>query len=167
LISKPAGEKGLSMAEDHDRPQNARYERYLEYRKDIITQKAESTKSYDQAILTLAGGALGISIAFIENLAARPPIRHDLLNLSWGSLTLALLSTLLSFFASQQALSRHVTIWDELYRNPDADKTNNWSRATAILNFLSVIFFIAGIVLLVWFASVNLPALRPLGETGE
>ena len=139
------------------------YEDYISHRKSLITLRVESTKSYDQALLTLSGGALGISIAFIENLAARPPIVPAVLNWAWGLLAVALLSTLLSFFSSQKALGREIEIWDNMHGNiPEGKQVNRWSEATSWLNGLSALFFITGIACLIWFSSANLPYLRPL-----
>ncbi len=155
--------------------ESSAYEDYVSYRNDLAELKAESIRSYDQALLTLSGGALGLSIAFIENLTTRPPSVPVVLVCAWILLTLALFSTLLSFYSSQIAFKKEIEDLDvkhsktitqnnkaSLYHRAIEWLTDHSNKATETLNRLSALFFIVGIIFLVWFSSVNL--LQPESE---
>jgi len=53
------------MCEDN-KNEDEKYKVYLEERAKLIQFQAEETHKFDKAILTLAGGAFGFSLAFIK-----------------------------------------------------------------------------------------------------
>ena len=149
--------------------ENRIYDDYLTFRKDLITSENESSKNLDQAVITIASGAIGLSVAFIEKLSARPPIQPLWLELSWSSLTLSLGLVLISFYTSKRSYTRHTKIWDEIYEATrqkksiaDINKRNVWKIVTECLNFSAPFLLVLGISCLLWFSFVNLQHLRPL-----
>lgn len=76
-----------------------------EYRKELSSLEHASQEKYDQAVMTLSGGALGISIAFVKDLV---DLEHIVwlpcLWLAWLSWGFSVTSVLASFFFSQRAL---------------------------------------------------------------
>jgi len=48
------------------------YQTYLEERKILIDSERETAQQFDKAILTLAAGALALSITFINQIAPEP-----------------------------------------------------------------------------------------------
>jgi hypothetical protein len=61
-----------------------RYETYL-----LDVWRTEATK-YDRTILSLAGGALALSITFMRDIAASPPKAPLLIGLGWIALLLSM-----------------------------------------------------------------------------
>jgi hypothetical protein len=108
----------------------------------------KATDAFDRAVMTLAGGALGISLAFVRDVAPTP--RHKwLMGVSWLFFVLSLLLSLLSFLTSERAVVSMVEKMDsaaEIERGKSTDYLN-WSSAAAL---------IVGAVLLVLFAWLNL-----------
>lgn len=80
-------------------------EEYLQERRLLIDLKTDSERTLDRTILTLSGGALALSITFVNQIAPQP-ILVGLLLAAWLFFTLSLLLTLLSFWFSQRAIER-------------------------------------------------------------
>jgi hypothetical protein len=91
------------------------YELYLADRTRLATAKLESAKSYDQTILTLSGGAVALSITFLEKLVHRPSVVW-LLYASWICFGVAMLCTLYSLLASQRAVHEEIRKLDRSYQ---------------------------------------------------
>jgi hypothetical protein len=76
----------------------------LSYRDWLVKAHHVASQDFDKALMALSGGALGISLAFIHDVALHPH-RKGWLEVSWGSLAASLLLILVSFLTSQSALS--------------------------------------------------------------
>jgi hypothetical protein len=69
-----------------------------EYRRTLTALQQDSQVDYDKAILTLSGGALGISFAFFDNISAKVPTLHaGFLVGAWLSWALSLTAALTGF----------------------------------------------------------------------
>jgi len=89
---------------------------YLDERRVIESSEADAAKSFDQAMLTLSGGALGLSVTFIEHIAPRPlPWTLWILFPGMLFLGLSLALTLASFLISQYACRQSRHDLDRLY----------------------------------------------------
>jgi hypothetical protein len=136
------------------------YEVYLEERGRLISSLAEETQKFDRAILTLSGGAFGFSLAFIKNIV--PIIKagtFSWLLASWASFGLSLLSTMISFLASQEACRKQIEILEQEFCSKEKREipTNRASGWTLGLNISSIAAFILGVIILVIFVAKNIP----------
>lgn len=115
---------------------------------------AASSQSYDRTVLTLSGGALIVSIAFIRDIAPEPSCL-GLIVAAWGFLLVSLAATLFSHISSEKALLHSM----DLYRQGGLDQTRGgtWGTVTDVLNRVAGGAFFVAALLLVWFAVVNLP----------
>ena len=147
------------MKKDED----ARYQIYLDENKSLVAGEETSADHFDKNILTLAAGAIAISLVFLEKIAPHPQ-ESTLFNLrcAWGGLVASLLLTLSSFLTSQQAYRQQRTINDEIFfANPSSKfskKINWWAHTTKLLNWASIFAFIFGLGMLVWFGFLNMKA---------
>lgn len=134
------------------------YQVYLEERKQSIDAERETAQQFDKAILTLAAGALALSITFINQIAPHPKSQSKwFLIMAWTLFCLSLLSTLISFLTSQVACRRQREILDQdILAKNDVNK-NGAAIWTNRLNYLSIAFFIFGIIFLIIFSASNLP----------
>lgn len=135
------------------------YQVYLGERKLLISADLEYARIFDKAILTLTAGAFGLSLAFIKQIAY--PIKGGnklILILSWIGFALSLLFTLVSFLTSQSACKKQIKILENQYLNNCGITSikNKYAQWTLILNILSIIFFIAGVIALAVFVAINL-----------
>jgi hypothetical protein len=117
-------------------------------RKRLTDLHEKATDSFDRAVMTLSGGALGVSIAFIHNVAPHPKDKWAI-GTSWALFAASLLLILLSFLTSERAIIRMVAQHDggteEIPRGQLTDYLN-WASASA---------FVIGVIFLVSFALVN------------
>src|SRR5437868_1291420 len=80
---------------------------HAEERSRLTDLHEKATDSFDRAVMTLSGGALGISIAFIHDVAHHP--RHTwVLGIGWVFFALSLLLILWSFLTSERAVVKMV-----------------------------------------------------------
>lgn len=84
-----------------------KYNVYLEERKLLIDAEREGSRSFDKAVLTLAAGALGLSVTFVDKIAPVPQATILwLLVASWIFFGFSIIVTLSSFITSQWACVR-------------------------------------------------------------
>src|SRR5262245_49255997 len=76
-----------------------------EARVRLELQSYKVEEAYDRTMVTLAGGALAISITFLEKVAPHPVPKDTvwILWVSWGSFVVSLLAILVSMLTSQRA----------------------------------------------------------------
>jgi hypothetical protein len=115
----------------------------------LIEHRQKATESFDKTVLTLSGGALGLSITFIHEIAPHP--RHSwLVGLAWSCFCASLLLMLTSFLSSIDA---HDSILRQM-----AERIATLvppRRVTTWLNRIAAGFLIVGAVFLVIFAWFN------------
>lgn len=111
----------------------------------LLEADERATDSFDKATLTLSGGGLGISLAFLKDIAAKPPVQPWVLFVAWGLWTVSVIVVLISFHTSHQ-------ITQLLLAEKDA---SSWVTATWRLNAISLATFILGAILMAVFAALN------------
>jgi len=125
------------------------------YRDLLISSEQKSQEHYDRAVLTLSGGALGVSFAFVRDIVGPQCIASpSLLVAAWACWGLSVSSALFSFFFSRMALRRAIRQLDSgaIYQQrpgglPDV--------LTAILNASGGLLFLTGLVLIAVFTWYN------------
>ena len=127
-----------------------------DYRSLLIAAEQKAQEDYDKTVLLLSGGALGISFAFAKDIVGdQPLVCRGLLLASWIAWGISVACVLASFFFSQQALRRTIKQVDE-----DAIHEQSpggvYSWITAVFNALGGLLFLAGVAVIVLFASHNL-----------
>lgn len=126
------------------------------YRDHLVVAEQKTQEDFDKTVLSLSGGALGISFAFITDVAGEPPfIQPLLLFLAWLCWGASVSSVLVSYFASHLALRKTIKQVDagQIY---NARVGGAYDLATAALNGLGALLFIGGVILVVYFAYLNL-----------
>ena len=127
-----------------------------EYRDWLVKAQYEGSKSYDRAVMTLSGGALGVSIAFLRDVVPTPnPSSLWALQCGWTALTMSLVAIFVSIWTSQRALLKAIEQCDagEITEGPvggDAGILTDW------LNTLAGFAFIFGVAFLLFFVFTNL-----------
>ena len=134
-------------------------EQYQQERQASIEAEHSDAEHYDRWLLTLSAGALGISIAFLKDIAPNPdPSTHCWLITAWTSLIAAITATVGSMQVSQWAFQRYRALLDKQHAgNPEASQRNNPKTVLQWLNWLSLFLFVTGISALAVFSFQNLP----------
>lgn len=137
--------------------QDVQYKVYLEERSALIESRNKSSKLFDRAILTLAAGAFGISLTFIQYIVPtiKPGTIHFLI-FAWSFFSVSILTTLVSFLTSYTAHERQIEILEREYFDGIDGEENRWGIITQWLNVLSISFFVVGVVCLIVFSKINI-----------
>ena len=128
----------------------------VEYRKQVQALAQKSQEDFDKTVLSLSGGALGISFVFLKDVIGQSPVLSPhLLFAAWVCWGLSTSSVLVSYFLSQLALRKTVEQIDTgtIY----TAKTGGLFRtATATFNAVGGILFLAGVCAITLFANANI-----------
>ncbi len=126
-----------------------------EYRRQLVDIEQKSTEAFDKAVLSLSGGALGLSIAFLNNTnAPNASERANFLLGAWILWAASLILTLISFWSSSRAMQMAITQLDE-GRLAQEHPGGIWDRSTKLLTPLAGVGFIGGVVLMIVFVHSN------------
>jgi VIT1/CCC1 family predicted Fe2+/Mn2+ transporter len=122
-------------------------------RNRLIETHNAASESYDRGIMTLSGGSLGLSLAFIKDIAPHP-VRVWAIQSSWGLMVASLV-----FVIGSHALS--VEVHRRIIECIDGNRTyadEPWWVKTGVtrMNVLSGTLFLLGAAFLVYFASANI-----------
>jgi TRAP-type C4-dicarboxylate transport system permease small subunit len=123
----------------------------LSYRDWLVKAHHTASQDYDKAVMTLAAGGLGISLAFIKDIAPHPN-GVWMIAVGWSCLAASLLLIFVSYLTSQQRLLEQISQLDHP-GNAARQIFGGWTRR---LNWISGAAFIAGVVFVVAFAVYNM-----------
>jgi hypothetical protein len=133
-----------------EQPNDERRKELTEHRRHLVESLHTASQDFDKAIMTLAAGALGISIAFVNQVAPHP--RYTAwLGGAWVLFAASLVCILMSFIASQTAIRWEIS---HVYDDPRPERPH--LKRTTRLNTISATLFVLGVVSLVVFAFMNL-----------
>jgi hypothetical protein len=119
-----------------------------EERRRLTNLHEKMTDSFDRAVMTLAGGALAVSITFIHEVAPHP--KHTkVLAWAWIFFGLSLVVILWSFLTSERAIAK---MYGQIGQEDDIPR----GKITGYLNWISAGAFVVGVAFLVLFAWLNL-----------
>lgn len=134
-----------------------------EYRNGLIQAEQKSQDDYDKSIVSLSGGALGLSIIFFkEVLGGKAPVHSEILVYSWVAWASSIATVVLSYFLSRLALRKAIEQTDN---NDFRAGVGGWAaKLTAYTNALSGLLFIVGIGLFISFSAQNIEGKNMSGK---
>lgn len=109
--------------------------------------RADMSNAFDKNVLTLAGGALGLSVTFVSEVMGRQPNQLGWLAWGWVLLAFSLLMVTISFILSQRTMTLAMV---------ESSKATVWNRATIVTNAFALVGLVGGLGSLARFAFVNL-----------
>jgi hypothetical protein len=131
------------------------YAAALAHRSTLARLEEQTQSDYDKAVMSLSGGALGVSLLYIRQVADSPPYAYwSILLVAWSAWTLSVTSCLFSLAISGVALRKEIDQLDEelLQERPgtiDEKKAKGgrvWDAVTGFLNWAGSILFVVGAV---------------------
>lgn len=148
-------------------------EEYKAQRQTYTIAYVEAEKAYDTWLLTLSGGALGLSMTFLKDIARSTPgtpvTAAWWLFVSWIAFGLSIILILVNQRISPGAHERFIEILDEQFSPPryqadgqamqrvHAQQRNALqSKVILVFNWASVFFFCVGVVILGLFIRWNM-----------
>jgi hypothetical protein len=127
-----------------------------QYRATLLKAEQKAEDDFDKTILTLSGGALGITFAFIKDiLGNKPVIDSGLIFYAWVAWGISISAVLLSFYFSGLALRKAIRQVDngKIYKK----HPGGWyDSVTGLLNAIGGLSFFSGVLLAALFAHLNL-----------
>lgn len=129
-----------------------------EYRQHLVLAEQKAQEDYDKAVLSLAGGGLGISLAFVEKVVgAGSLVKSWMLAGSWLCWAVSIACVLFSYFLSRRALRCAIAQVDD---GPIQLRRlgGRMATATEVANCFSGLLFVIGVILISIFAVKNLEA---------
>jgi hypothetical protein len=128
-----------------------------EYRKTLQMTEQQMQAEYDKSVLTLSGGALGISMTFLKDIVlTKGGIQGGcFLLMAWIFWGMSITCTLYSFYTSTLAFRKAIKQTDEgkIYSELQG---GYFQLITNILNFSSGLLFLIGVIFIVIFTSYNI-----------
>lgn len=162
-MSEEAGTTGKPSYEE----QRARYDAHIDHRKRLEEALIEVSGRFTQWSLTLSGGALGLSITYVEKLTPALNSSRGLLIGAWALLAVSIVSNLFSLHCSGKATHKAIELSDQQLQNWRKDHTSVFADAvntssvwTAWLSMASLVSFSAGITLFCLFVYFCPPSAR-------
>lgn len=152
-----------------------RYDSYVKERDSLNHSTLEISGRYDKSVLFLSGGALALSVTFIEKIAPSPVAwTFVLLAIAWLSLISCIVLELFALATSQTAINEQIRLldleYDQFLQNlsaqtptnvvqtvPPAASENSFTARTRLLNVWSLRSLVFGLASLCFFSGINLP----------
>lgn len=128
----------------------------MNIREQLLAIELVSTDSFDRTVLTLSGGALGLSMIFLNDIVEPSKAVQTLwLIIAWACWAVSLILSLSSFWLSAQAKRKTIQQLDDgrLDQEPPGGL---WDRSTALLTPLGGLAFIIGVGSMIVFIHSNL-----------
>lgn len=91
------------------------------WRTFLVNADQKAQDDYDKAVLTLSGGALGVTFGFLKDLVSPNPAWKVLLLLAWISWALSISAVMWSFYASRRNIENRI-------RHLDGKKTGDAAK---------------------------------------
>ena len=127
----------------------------IPYVTQLRDARERASTTYCKAVMTLSGGALALSLAFIRDVTGDDGyvIGGDLLVWSWISFAGSIAAILMAMLMSQASLRGMIK---QVYANKPPALEGRWyTIVTTCLNVLAAAGFVVGVVLLALVASQN------------
>ena len=127
-----------------------------DYRQWLVVAEQKAQADYDKTVLTLSGGALGISFAFVKDIVGDNPIVHSSwLVMAWVFWALSTSAMLGSFFVSRLALRKAILQCDDgtIFCKPPG---GFYTVLTRWLNGSGAILFLLGVCFMAAFVQTNI-----------
>jgi hypothetical protein len=146
-----------------------RWQLYNDHKKQAWEDIQSSTDSYDQSLLTLSSGALGLSIAFIKDIV---PL-HDatklmLLYLSWVAFGFCILITVISFQVAKAAQNEHLGFCWKFYIGKEESFQSMQGKWSKVLNRCTIgagTLFVFALAFTISFAIINVERRANMPDT--
>lgn len=129
-----------------------------EYRRLLVGAEQKAQEDFDKTVLTLSGGALAVSFAFVKDILGDGPIIHaGWLVAAWMQWALSVTSMLSSFYVSRLALRQTILDCDAEARGDECGTPGGkYLWPLRVLNACGAIFFVGGVLAMTVFVATNI-----------
>lgn len=129
-----------------------------EYRQWLVAAEQKGQGDFDKTVLTLSGGALGVSFVFVKDIVGPDHIAQAMLLFgAWSGWALSCFAVLASFYVSNLALREAIEQCDDKDRRCEPPG-GFYTTITKVLNASGGVLFLGGVILMASFVYFNLTA---------
>jgi hypothetical protein len=121
-----------------------------EYRRHLVESRQKTFEAFDRTLLTLSAGGLALSLSMVKELSLGGRSSFNLMLVCWIFWLLSMTCTLVSFFASIQALGKAIEQVDD-GEVVGRKVGGRWTTVVNVLNLSAMICFIVGSIFVVSF----------------
>jgi hypothetical protein len=136
------------------------YEGYWKSLDDLNRRQISNSETYDKSLLTLSTALLGISLTFIKDaIDIDTAGAFCLLYVSWFLFSGTIITVMVSFIYGQLVIEELKISAKKYFIDGDKsenDRSQTLYRRLNIVNTLSGIFFVVGVICLALFVGINL-----------
>lgn len=148
-------------------------ELFDEFKKKALEDEKSGTENFDKNLLTFSSGALGLSLAFIEDIVPLS-MAHWVacLFISWIAFTLCIIVTMASFQMSIRALRESIPFGEAYYLREEKNAFNEHlrtfcCRAVDWCTWIGSALFVTGLVCTIIFVCANVVEAKRMGKKDE
>ena|SRR2546426_3656951 len=124
------------------------------YRDQLLATAEKAQELFDRTLVTLSGGALGVSFGFVRQFIGQAPmLARERLVIAWAAWAASLVTSLLSHYASTLAHGHAIR---DLDASRDGKLANSLNWSVGVLNGLSLVGFLIGLGYMAAFVHHNL-----------
>jgi hypothetical protein len=126
-----------------------------EYRQHLVLAEQKAQDDFDKAVISLSGGGLGISFAFVDKFVrSGQPVHHWILFAAWAAWTASIVAVLLSYCASIGACRKAIRQVDA--KTIHTEEPGGWfAYFVDGYNYAGLALFLLGVMLIVVFVGFN------------
>lgn len=127
---------------------------YMDERRLLAGLEAESSRSFDKALLTFSSGAIALSVTFLEKFNLS--YFSCLLVTSWILWLSSIVFQLLSYLVSAKAMREELAILNKQYRDYEVEpKKNKYTGWPTKLNVAALTAFLIGTLIFLFLIIQN------------
>jgi hypothetical protein len=125
-----------------------------EYRSQLIEAEHKAQTAFDRTLLTLSGGALGLSLTFVAKFTGQGRSATVFLSSAWVIWAVSLICVLASHYFSTLAMRKAIEQLDKglIYEETPG---GGHDRAIRVLNGVGGLLFVLGVAAILIFAVSN------------
>jgi hypothetical protein len=123
------------------------------YREMLVAADQKGQDEFDMAVLSLSGGGLAVSLAFLSDVIGDKPVLYPAaLALAWGCWGFSALAVLGSYWMSNKTIRGMI---NEIDVTRAAPKEQRYAALTSRLNGAGAVLFVLGVLFITVFAWVG------------
>lgn len=163
---KPGELKSLSTSDPNSASKERASRLYEAHRESLNALAEDAAKRFDTWLITLSAGAFGLTLTFLKDIVSPRPLRYPYVLLAaWLLFALAIACILIgldqAYTAGKQRVrdlndvyrTKSYPFWDEVHK---IDRSRRRPKLITMLNKVSILCFVAGLICLSSFAFLNL-----------
>lgn len=144
----------MENAEQYQREQHSAL---MAYRASMVATEQRIQEDLDKAVVSLSGGALGVSFIFLKDIVAKKPVAVPwMLMTAWGLWAAAIVAVLASYYIGSRVFRKTIDQVDDGTIHFVKSPGGRLDTVAAVLNVLSGLLFVLGVVAMMVFVHRNL-----------